>query len=182
MNQLNYTTDQHLIIKIQNDEETAFQELFVRYSSRIYKFSLAYLKNKSDAEGMVQNVFLILWEKRNSINTSKNIQGFIFTITVNAIYDSLRRKKTEFAFLKYTHLNNTINKNITWDSILHKEMKRNISYLMNQLPDQQKRIYKLSKIKGYKNDEISFMMGLSKRTVENHLYRAGLFIKKNFPD
>jgi len=173
-------TDQNLALLIRSEEKYAFHELFNRYAPRIYKFAFSYLKNRSDAEEIVQNVFLKIWEKRYSIKASENIKAFIFTITANKIYDFIRRRNIEHAFHNYTMLNQGNNENNSWNSIVYKEVQQTIFNLANKLPSQQKKVFNLSKMEGLTNDEIAIKMGLSKRTVENDLYRAVLFLKQNF--
>jgi len=173
-------TDQNLALLIKGEGKDAFRELFDRYAPRIHKFAFSYLKNRSDAEEIVQNVFLKIWEKRNSIKTSENIKAFIFTITANKIYDFIRRRNIENTFLSYTMLNQGDNENNSWNSIVYNEVQQTIFNLANKLPSQQRRVFNLSKMEGLTNDEIAIKMGISKRTVENDLYRAVLFLKQNF--
>jgi len=173
-------TDQELVLLIKGEEKDAFRELFNRYVPRIYKFAFSYLKNKNDAEEIVQNVFLKVWEKRSSIKASENIKAFIFTITANKIYDFIRRKNIEHSFHNYSILNQGNNENNSWNSIVYKEVQQTIFNLANKLPSQQQKVFNLSKMEGLTNDEIAIRMGISKRTVENDLYRAVLFLKQNF--
>jgi len=172
--------DKNLASQIKKDDKKAFQELFERYAPRIYNFSLSYLKDKNDTEELVQNVFLKIWEKRDLLNASQNIKAFIFKIAVNTIYDFIRRKNIESAFLDYARLNYTTNENYTWHSVIFEEMQQNLNALLAQMPEQQQKIFRLSKLEGFSNDEIAKKMNLSKRTVENHLYRALTFLKKHF--
>ncbi|MEZ5102897.1 MAG: RNA polymerase sigma-70 factor [Draconibacterium sp.] len=180
MNPSKEIQDKNLASQIKKDDKKAFQELFERYAPRIYNFSLSYLKDKNDTEELVQNVFLKIWEKRDLLNASQNIKAFIFKIAVNTIYDFIRRKNIESAFLDYARLNYTTNENYTWHSVIFEEMQQNLNALLAQMPEQQQKIFRLSKLEGFSNDEIAKKMNLSKRTVENHLYRALTFLKKHF--
>lgn len=170
--------DQDLAQRIKKDEKDAYEELFKRYAPRIFSFSILYLKNKDDAEELVQNVFLKIWEKRQILDATQNIKAFIFKIAVNTIYDFIRRKNIERAFEDYAKLNYTVNENYTWHSVIFEEMQRNLNNLVAQLPEQQQKIFRLSKLEGLANEEIAETLNLSKRTVENHLYRALSFLKK----
>lgn len=180
MDELKNITDQNLTLLIKSEGKDAFRELFDRYAPRIYKFALSYLKNRDDAEEIVQNVFLKIWEKRYSIKASENIKAFIFTITANKIYDFIRRRNIEHTFHNYSVLNQEENENNSWNSIVYKDVQQSIFNLANKLPSQQQKVFNLSKMEGLTNDEIAIKMGISKRTVENDLYRAVLFLKQNF--
>ena len=168
--------------KLRLGEKKAYQELFERYAPRIYQFSISYLKNKLDAEELVQEVFLKLWEKRSELDQTKNIKSFIFKIAVNTIYDFIRKKNIENAFNDFARLNFKSGENYTWHEVIFEDMKQNLQKLVAQLPKQQQKIFYLSKEKGLTNEEIATQLNLSKRTVENHLYRAIAHLKKHFVD
>ncbi len=165
-------SDSELALRIKAGEKTAFQELFERYAPRIFRFADSYLKSKSDAEELVQDVFLKIREKREMLDLSKNIKAFIFKVTVNTIYDFIRRKNIENAFSDYTRANFETDSNNTWHTVIFDEMQENIQKLVAHLPEQQQKIFQLSKEDGLTSEEIAVKLNLSKRTVENHLYRA----------
>lgn len=178
MGLLSEIDDNNLILLIKEESQQAFHELFIRYAPRIYSFSYSYFKSKDDAKELVQKVFLKIWDKRNSIDISQNIRSYIFRITVNTIYDAIRRKNVEYVFKNYalhSPLNDTEQ---TLQSVIYNDLQHILNNLVQQLPEQQQLIFKLSRIDGLTNDEISEKLKLSKRTVENHLYRALSFLKK----
>lgn len=180
MNQFQKINDKDLAQKIKTGDKNAYQKLFEKYAPRIYHFAFSYLKNKPDAEELVQNVFLKIWEKRNLLDTSQNIKAFVFKVAVNTIYDFIRKKNMEYAFEDYARLNYSPGEDFTWHSVIFEEMQQNLRQLVSQLPEQQQKIFQLSKLDGLSNDEIARQLNLSKRTVENHLYRALAFLKKHF--
>jgi RNA polymerase sigma-70 factor (ECF subfamily) len=172
--------DQNLFLQLKSGSKEAFRTLFDRYGLRIHRFALGYLKSDHDAEELVQEVFLKLWDKRESLDSSKNTKGFIFKIAVNAIYDFIRRKNIQKAFQEFA-IQNPANSDETWHEVVYNDMLAQMNQLISQMPEQRQKVFKLSREDGLSNDEISQKLGLSKRTIENQLYRATAFLKKNLP-
>jgi len=172
-------SDAELVHLIKSGEKEAYRDLFEKYAPKIYQFSLSYLKNEEDSKELVQEVFIKVWEKREILDSSQNIKSYIFKIAVNAIYDFIRHKNIESAFNDFARVNFDIHSNNTWDNIIFEEMKSTLNKLVHQLPEQRRKIFNLSKRKGLSNDEIAQKLNISKRTVENQLYRAITNLRKH---
>ena len=179
MKPLKNINDADLAHRIKYGEKEAYEELFERYAPRIFHFSLSYLKNNADAEELVQDVFMKVWEKREILDAGQNVKAYLFKIAVNTIYDFIRRKNIETAFNEFALVNSQKSSNATWDAVIYKEMQTRINVLISEMPEQRRRVFYLSKKKGLTNDEIAQKLELSKRTVENQLYRAINFLKEN---
>ena len=180
MTNLKKYSDLDLVPLIQKGTKSAYQELYERYAPRIYQFALSYLRDELDAEGLVQDVFLILWERREKLDSNKNIKAFIFKIAINSIYDLIRRRNIEHAFKDFTQAHEKTQTDTTWHTVIWEEMLVNLDDLIKKMPEQRRKIFQMSREKGLSNDEISKELNLSKRTVENQLYRAIAFLKKHF--
>ncbi len=177
MSDFNKISDQELSLLIKNGEKDAFHELFNRYSPKIFNFSRSYLKNDSDSEELLQEVFLKIWEKKGNLNTNLNIKAYIFKIAINTIYDFIRKKNISNAFNDFANANFKADGDFTWHEVIYNEMLENLNQLVKEMPEQRRKIFLLSKEEGLKNDEIARQLNLSKRTVENQLYRAINFLK-----
>lgn len=170
--------DRQIVEQLKDGSKDAFRLIYDRYGIKIYRFALSYLKSEHDAEELVQEVFLKLWDKREKLNSLLNIQAFIYKIAVNSIYDFIRRKNVEQAFLSFAEGKTELTDE-TWQEIIFNDMLAQINSLMEKMPEQRRKIFKMSKENGLSNDEIAETLGLSKRTVENQIYRATAFLKEN---
>lgn len=170
--------DRQIVEQLKDGSKDAFRSIYDRYGIKIYRFALSYLKSEHDAEELVQEVFLKLWDKREKLNSLLNIQAFIYKIAVNSIYDFIRRKNVEQAFLSFAEGKTELTDE-TWQEIIFNDMLAQINSLMEKMPEQRRKIFKMSKENGLSNDEIAETLGLSKRTVENQIYRATAFLKEN---
>jgi len=180
LSDLKKISDETLTYLIKTGIKDAFRELFERYASQIYCFSLKYLKNEEDAQELVQDVFMKIWEKREILDKSKNIRSFVFTVAVNTIYDTIRRKNIENSFLDFAKNNFDYQSESTWHEVIMNEMYARVEDCVQRLPEQQRKVFVLSRQKGLSNNEISQKLNISKRTVENQLYRALVFLRKHF--
>ncbi len=156
----------------------AFQKIFVFYSETLFHFTCSYLKNTGEAEEIVQDVFLRIWEKRAEIDLEKSFKSFLYTMTVNKVLNHLKHQVVRQKYEKYLNNFNHDFSESPEAQVHYKELGERIEGLMNKLPEQQRNIFSLSRQEGLSNSEISEKLGLSIRTVENQIYRAGKFLKE----
>ena len=83
-------TDNELVhLLIQNDE-AAFSELYIRYKDKLYYFCLNLLKSAEEANDIVQEIFIRIWESRNFINPELSLSSFLYTMARNRILNYFR--------------------------------------------------------------------------------------------
>ncbi len=169
-----------LIVNLKAGQKKAFGELFELYGSKIYRFALAYLKCKPDAEELMQDVFLKVWENRQNLDPSRNVKAYIFKIAVNCVYDFIRKKNIEKAFLDCTKENFLPGAKSLWHEVIWNDMLSRLNDLVMKMPEQRQLIFLLSREEGLSNGEIAKKLNLSKRTVENQLYRATQYLREHF--
>ncbi|MCT4587797.1 MAG: RNA polymerase sigma-70 factor [Carboxylicivirga sp.] len=178
MSRGNHISDQELIIGIQSNDDDSFRLLFERYARRLHYFAKVYMSNDPDADELVQEVFIKLWNKRNSIKGDHNIKAFIFKVAVNTVYDMVRKKKLEHVYDDLLQYETSINEE-TWNNIVYNELQGHVDRLVGQLPQKRKEIFLLSRRKGLSTKEIAQQLNISERTVENHIYKALAFLKES---
>lgn len=169
--------ERKVVEQLREGSKEAFHKVFEDYGPKILAFSISYLKDHAEAEEMLQEVFLKLWESRSLLDPSKNIKSFLFKICINLIYDYIRKKNIKQVYIDYSLQNNTFQENNTWHEIIYNDMQNYLQLLISAMPEQRQYIYRLSKEEGLTNEEIAQRLNLSQRTVENQLYRAVLFLK-----
>lgn len=167
-----------LIVSLREGDMKAFSELFDRYAKRLYHFAIGYLKSVEESEEIVQDVFLKIWNNREEISLLKSFEAYLFTIAKNGILNTIRKSKSEQAYLNYAKLHP--GKNILFDEELDfKELEIAYKQSIDKLSPKRKEIYLLSRELLLSNAEIAEKMNISVKTVENQMTSAISEIRKN---
>ncbi len=170
--------DDELTLRIINGDQYALKLLFDRYYKKIYYFSYKYLKNRVEAEDLVQTLFINLWIHRKSIIVGRSVKSYLYKSVVNMIYNCLKKRAIRERYLEYEINNSEYYSNQTYDIICKNDLERNIDEIVTSLPAQQQRIFYMSRVNGYSHEKIAATLEISVRTVENQIYRTLKVLKK----
>jgi RNA polymerase sigma-70 factor, ECF subfamily len=173
------TSDTLLVTMLRQNDKDAFRVLYNRYSKKIYYFSLKYIGNNTEAEELVQSVFISVWEKRMSLDPDNSVKSYIYKAAVNYIYNFLKRKAIRDRFIESEIKNGQDSSDNTYEQVFFNDLERSINSAVETLPPQQQKIFQLSHFDGLSHKEIAKKLDLSVRTVENQMYRALKIIKNN---
>ena len=171
-------SNSELILLIQKNDRVAFYNIYERYSKRLYGFVLRYIKQNEDAEEIVQEVFLKIWESRNKIDAYSSFEAFLFTIAYNTTISLLRKRTNEKKYLeqlKSLQLPDTSPDLI--EEIHFSELNEWVQMLLNELTPRQKEIFQLSREKGLTHEEIAIKLDISVNTVKKHMSNTLTFLK-----
>ena len=163
----------HIAVKsLQQGDVQAFDGLYGKYSQRLYNFSLKYLKSAEEAEEVVQEVFLYIWDKREGLKPDNSFNGYIFTIAYNIIKKYFNKKSRENAFkddLIYSLLKQENNLDTVID---YKFLLEKVETIIEGLPTRRKEIFLKRKYDGLSVKDIAEVLEISPNTVENQLASA----------
>ena len=165
--------------RLKTDDRTVIDEIYAIYHSKIFRFSLAYLKNEAESYDVVQDVFIKLWENRLVLKKDTNFDAFLFTIAKNSVLSLFRKRITEQKYIDYLEQAATSNTQGTEEQTNYTFLKERYEQLTNQLPIKRREIFILSREKGLTNKEIGLLKGIAEKTVEDHISKALSFFKKN---
>jgi RNA polymerase sigma-70 factor (ECF subfamily) len=163
--------------RLRSDDKKVMEEIFALFHARIFRFSIAYLKNEPDAYDLVQEVFIKIWESRYALKKDTNFEAYIFTIAKNAMLSLFRKRLTEQKYLDYLAQAGTLDNGETEEQTNFIFLKRQYEELIEHLPPKRKEIFLLSREKGLSNKEIALLKGISEKTVENQITKALVFFR-----
>ena len=159
---------------------TAFDAIYNKYCHKLHKFVFMFLKHEEDAEEIVQEVFVKIWESRSKIDVYSSFESFLFTIAYNATMSLLRKRITEAKSREYLksrqHIDTTEQ---VINEIQFKELDAKVQSLLQQITPRQKEIYLLSREDGLTHKEIAHKLNISESTVNNHLVTTIKFLKSH---
>jgi len=165
-------SDEELMIEISAGNMLAFDELYRKYSNRLFRFSFSILKTTDEAENITQDVFLKLWLNRKKVEKGSSVKYYIFTIAYNSAISIIREKVKESQFIEYVKtLQDSIQNSVDLQ-IEYNELDEKLNEIINALPVRQREVYLLHRVEGLNYSEISERLHISGNTVENHMSRA----------
>jgi len=167
-----------LIIQLRQSDKKAFTALYEMYWRKVYNFSRLYLINQNVAEEVVQEVFIKIWESRDFIKETDNFKGLLFIITRNLIFNRHRKSVNE-DFYKATVLSAIEKSYNIEEEIEAKNLSEYIELLIKELPPRRQLIFNLSRKEHKSYKEISNLLHISEKTVENQIAEAIKYLKKN---
>ena len=170
--------EKELIIALKRGDDKAFTALYKLYWSKVYNFSRLYLSSLAEAEEVVQEVFVKVWESRSFLQDDTNFKNFLFIITRNLIFNQFRKNFNENAY-KLTILNSATTHYDIEDKLCAEDLRDFINKIIMELPPRQQEVFNLSRNQHLSYKEIAARLGISEKTVERHINEAIKYLKKN---
>lgn len=167
-----------LVRLLKKGDMAAFDAIYNKYCHKLHEFVFMYLKQEEDAEEIVQEVFVKIWESRGKIDVYLSFESFLFTIAYNATMSLLRKRVSETKSKEYLKsLQKIDTNNQIIDEIQYKELDQKVKSLLERLTPRQKEIYHLSREEGLTHEEIAQRLNISESTVNNHLVKILKYLK-----
>ena len=164
-------------------DDRNFEEIYLKYFPRLLRFAQEYVLNKEDAENIIQDVFMTLWERRDDLKIHISLVSYLFILIKNRCIDHLRRKKHAEIGKKQMQENFTHEQQMKLSSlealdhtlISDSNLEQIIARAIDSLPPKCREIFILHKIDGKKYKEIAEKLQISVSTVENQM---GIALRK----
>lgn len=168
--------DIFLIQKLGEGDMTAMEFLYVKYAPQVKSFVYAILKDEADTEDLVHDIFLKLWEERSRISNVISFKSYLYTMTRNMVYNKLKKSGVHTRFVDATSTNQT---NLDPEKkIITRDLLQHIHKEMDKLPKQQRNIYEMNREEELTYNEISDKLGISPKTVQYHIGKVLIKLKK----
>ncbi|MGC4233251.1 MAG: sigma-70 family RNA polymerase sigma factor [Niabella sp.] len=174
-------TDQDWLSLKEKDSQKAFSFVYQKNFELVYHFAKKLLENAQEAEDIVSESFVKLWERFTQFNNTASAKSFLMTVTRNACLNrreqnkNARQREAFFATLQGADINNGRQKEeIT--ALVYQYIFEEIE----KLPNRERQIFRLSYIEGKANEEIATLLGLTNQSVRNYKANALKTLRKVF--
>mgnify|MGYP003578033200 CR=1 FL=1 len=166
-----YSDNTILIESLRNGDESAYTYLIDTYHHKLCVYANSLVKNIYNAEDIVQNVFIKVWEQRTRLKTEHSLKSFLYKLVYNEFIDLYRKNQSLFSLEKsyYDALNGIVQEE---DPESFERVLNAVNKEIQNLPPKCKEVFILSKKEGLTNIEIAEHLDVSIKTVEAQITKA----------
>lgn len=170
-----FSTETQLIAALKRGESRAHKVLYERFSGKMLAVCTRYCANKDDAEEVMLDGFMRVFEKIQQFREDGSFEGWIRRVMVTESLMFLRKNKQWRQEIPIEEMQ--VEPDYAWaDTSLN---ENDLLRVINQLPDGYRTVFNLYAIEGYNHAEIADMLGISEGTSKSQLSRARLLLQAN---
>ena len=154
-----------------------FQLFYEKNFDRVYAFFSRRARHTEDAKDLTQDVFTKAYQNWQQLEKAENPKAYLFTIARNTLIDYFRKSLIQ-ENIEMANLSEQAAFPSSPDAEFSDDQIRMLHQSIESLPEQRRKIIKLKKLQGLTTEEIAEELSLSKRTVDNQVYRAMAALRK----
>lgn len=163
----------------EQEKKKKFEQFFIITFPKVKTFAWKILKSEDDAEDIAQDVFVKLWDNPEIWENQDTWNGYIYTMVRNHIYNFLKHKSVESNYQEQVVAEDISSFEVDiHDQLYAKEIELLIKLTLDNMSEQRRKVFVMSRYKGMSNQKIADNLQLSIRTVERHIYLALQDLKK----
>lgn len=165
-----------LIEHLKMGDSDAYAYLVDSYLHKLCHYAFSLVNDSMVAQDIVQQVFVRVWERRKSLNTSFSFSNFLYKCVYNEFID-YHRKRRSVTFLEKKYIEG-INDIVQQDNQTFAQRLSLLKNAIQNLPTRCQQVFLMSKREGLTNMEIAEYLGVSIKTIERHITRAYSILRK----
>lgn len=156
---------------IRQGNEAAFERVFKLYFKNLHAYAYTFIKEDIIAEEIVQNVFFRIWEKRDQLQIDDSLKAYLYRSVHNESLNHIKHQKVKSSFQEH-YSNYAEASNDASATMIASELEVQIQEAINELPQQCRIIFQLSRFEQLKYQQIADQLNISVKTVENQMGKA----------
>lgn len=177
MNNWKTLTDEELVERLNFSDHAAFTEIFYRYHGALYSFALKRCREAETAEELVQDLFVNLWIKRGQLYIKSTLSGYLYIALRNLVLNHIHKQLLRDRATEVLRLVAPVPQTAPEEILIVKEIGQEVDRNLHLLPEKCRTVYELSRKQYKSNKQIAAELGITEKTVENHMNRALRFLR-----
>lgn len=163
--------NKQIVNSIQTGNIEDFEALFKYYYAPLVVYACKYVSDVDVAREIVQDFFVKFYEKRHNFTIDVSLKSYLYRSIYNCCINHINQRNMQDKHLKNIDLERDEEDNLE-NEIYSVELQKKIYEIIESLPSKCRRIFKMNRLEGLKNDDIAKQLNLSKRTVETQISKA----------
>ncbi|MCM5527729.1 RNA polymerase sigma factor [Parasegetibacter sp. NRK P23] len=159
-----------LLLQLKRGDENALDVIYRKYWEGLFFYSYHLLKDKHACEDVIQDLFVRLWENREQLDVRLSLKAYLYASCRYALYKLIRKEQVREDI--FDAIYERLHTETAYGNLEHKELVQQINVIVNGLPPKCREVYELSRKENLSYKEIGERLGISVKTVENHINRA----------
>ncbi|MTI32556.1 RNA polymerase sigma-70 factor [Xanthovirga aplysinae] len=175
-------TENEIIAAIQKGNEEVFESIFRNHYEPLCMHAMRYLEDADAAEEVVQELFYQIWQKREELTINSSLKAYLFRSVRNSCLNLIKHEKVKEDYKNYNqHRINVAEKQVSL-SVEENELSGLIIQAIEELPEERRKIFKMSRNEGLKYKEIAQHLNISVKTVEAQMGKALRFMREQLAE
>ncbi len=174
--------DETLIGDIRIGNEAVFETIFRQYYAPLCRYARPILSDSDEAEEVVQNVFLTIWERRETLLITTSLKAYLYRAVHNRCLNRLNQQSVQAGHRQQAATELYTDAISPTQSLLADELSTRLHRAIGQLPEQCRRAFELSRFEELSYKEIADRLGIATKTVENQIGKALRFLRTELSD
>lgn len=173
-------TDQHLMQQLSQNDQAAFTAIYQRYWKILFREAMNVLRSQKEAEDCVQELFVSLWNRRQTLSVS-TLRAYLQTAIRYQCIDRIEKDMIRGGYLEdfttYLEANQTMPS--IEEELYARELAANIDQVMDKMPGKMREVFRLSRQEHLTHREIAGRLQISEETVKKQIYLALKILRSN---
>lgn len=162
-------SDYDLKAKLVAGDESAFSELYERYSAQVYQYIKKFVHSTDLSEDLTQEIFIKIWQCKSKLGEVQSIKAYLFIMARNHTLNSLKKAMRSDVAMAEIVNSFVEERNETEEELLSKEYHEYLERELNALPARTREVFRFCRQQGKSYDEVAMELGISRNAVKNHM-------------
>jgi len=174
--------DKNIVDALRQGDEQVFETIFRTYYERLCNYANTILNDMDEAEEMVQSAFLNVWEKHDTLEIHTSVKSYLYRAVHNSCLNRVKHYKVRKTYGDSVKNQTELLHDDASQDLVGRELDSIVANAIDSLPDQCKLVFKLSRFENLTYAEIAEQLGISVKTVENHMVKALKVLREKLKD